>query len=74
MSICLGVDDHFITRAIETKKLRAQRRGTHRTNRQGGDIYFIRDAWVRNYILNYINEIDIRKVDKYWFVDILTNG
>lgn len=41
---------------------------------QGGDIYFIRDKWVRDFILAYIAEIDIRKVDKYWFVDLLAGG
>lgn len=71
LAYCLGVDSHFVTRAIETGKLKAQKRGTARTEKQGGDIYFIRDDAVREYIMNYLNEIDIRKVDKYWFVDLL---
>lgn len=70
---CLGVDIHFVNRAIKAGKLKAQKRGTQRTEKQGGDIYFIRDDAARNYIINWLNEIDIRKVDKYWFVGILTS-
>jgi hypothetical protein len=69
---CLGVDPHFVTRAIKDGRLRATMRGTHRTAKQGGDIYFIKDKAIRAYIVENINEIDIRKVDKFWFVDMLT--
>lgn len=68
---CLGVDAHFITRAINGGRLRAVRRQTARKPAQGGDIWFIEDRWARKYILENIYEIDIRKVDKYWFVDLL---
>lgn len=74
LAVCFGVDPHFITRAIKGGRLKAQMRGTSRQEIQGGDIYFIRDKSVREYILNHLNEIDIRKVDKYWFVDILTGN
>mgnify|MGYP001105993405 CR=1 FL=1 len=70
---CLGVDDHFVTRAVKAGRLRATRRGTARNGRQGGDQYWIRDEAVREYILNHLWEIDLRKVDKYWFVDLITN-
>jgi len=68
----LGVDSHFITRAIEAGRLKAKRRGTSRTKQQGGDIFYIPEKAVRAYIINYMNEIDIRKVDKHWFVGLLT--
>lgn len=70
---CLGVDDHFITRAIKGGRLKATRRGTARNERQGGDHWYILDQNIRKYILNHLYEIDIRKVDKYWFVDLLAN-
>ena len=38
---CLGVDEHFVIRAIKKGKLKAERRGTKRTEIQGGDIYFM---------------------------------
>lgn len=69
---CLGVDIHFVLRAIANRKLRAIRRGTERTKAQGGDIWFIKDRWARSYILENLEAIDIRKVDKYWLVDLLT--
>ncbi len=72
-SHCLGVDDHFVIKAIKAGRLKAEQRGTKRTEAQGGDIYFIKDKAIKEYILNWINEIDIRKVAKYWFVDLLTS-
>jgi hypothetical protein len=71
---CLGVDDHFVARAIRTGKLRATRRGTDRSERQGGDQWYILNGAIREYIVENINEIDIRKVDKHWFVDLLAGG
>ena len=71
---CFGIDSHTITRWIRLGYLKANKRGTERTSKQGGDTYFIRDKWVRDFILEYIAEIDIRKVDKFWFVDLLAGG
>ncbi len=70
---CLGVDAHFITRAINAGRLKAEQRGTHRTEVQGGDIYYIKEKAIKEYILNWINEIDIRKVSKHWFVGLLSS-
>lgn len=72
LAALLGVDAHSITKSIKAGKLRAKKRGTHRTKQQGGDSYFIRDSDVREYVMNNLHEIDIRKVDKYWFVELLT--
>jgi hypothetical protein len=70
---CLGVDVHFIIRAINAGRLKAEPRGTKRTELQGGDIWWIRTRDIRTYILNYLCEIDLRKVDKYWYTDLLTS-
>uniref|UniRef100_A0A6H2A099 Putative DNA binding, helix-turn-helix domain containing protein n=1 Tax=viral metagenome TaxID=1070528 RepID=A0A6H2A099_9ZZZZ len=70
---CLGVDDHFVTRAIKAGHLKATRRGLARTDRQGGDHWYIRDKAIKDYILSCLHEIDIRKVNKYWFVDMVSN-
>lgn len=69
---CLGVDAHFVTKAIHDGRLKAMRRGTDRKEAQGGDIYYIKDAWAREYIIKNIHEIDIRKADKYWLVALLS--
>jgi hypothetical protein len=70
---CLGVDGHFVTKAIHDGRLKTTMRETRRTAIQGGDSYFIKNREIRKYILTWLNEIDIRKVDKYWFVDLLTH-
>ena len=69
---CLGIDMHTISKAIQAGKLRAIRRGTNRTDAQGGDTFYIKDKHIREYIINYVDEIDLRKVDKYWLIDVLS--
>jgi hypothetical protein len=41
---------------------------------QNGDIYLIRESDVRRFILEHPTEIDLRKVDQLWFLDLITNG
>ena len=74
LAACLGEDVHFVLRAIHSGLLKAQRRITNRTEKQGGDIFLIRDRHARQFIVENIHRIDLRKVEKYWFVDLLTNG
>lgn len=74
LALCLGEDIHFVLRAIRHGLLKAQRRQTERTPQQGGDTFLIREKHSRDFILDNLNMIDLRKVDKYWFVDLLTNG
>ena len=70
----LGIDSHVVTRWIKAGHLRAQLRGTARSEQQGGDIYLIREKDVRRFILEHPTEIDLRKVDQLWFLDLITNG
>ncbi|MFH1777582.1 MAG: hypothetical protein ABH952_08520 [Candidatus Omnitrophota bacterium] len=70
---CLGVDVHAVTRWIKLGHLKATRRGTKRTELQGGDHWEIKTKDLRDFVINYLVEIDLRKVDKFWFVDLLTN-
>ena len=44
----------------------------NRTPQQGGNAWLIKDKDVRDFIVNNVNLIDLRKVDKYWFVGLLT--
>jgi len=71
---CFGIDVHGVTRYIEKGWLKARRRGTKRTERQGGDHWLIKDQWVRDFVINHVGVIDFRKVDKYWLVDLLAGG
>lgn len=74
LSLCFGVDKKTITRWIKQGLLNAQKRGSRRTEVQGGDMYYIKDRWVRDFIIDYVDVIDIRKIDKYWLVDLLAGG
>lgn len=68
----LGVDIKWITARCFAGTLRADRRGTERLAQQGGDAWSIRHADLRQYVIDNIAEIDIRKVEKVAFVDLLT--
>ena len=74
LALCFGVDCKTITRWISKGFLKAQKRNTHRTSAQGGDTYYIKDKWVRDFIIESVDVIDIRKADKYWLVDLLAGG
>ena len=70
----LGIDSHVVTRWIKSGHLKAQFRGTARGEQQGGDTYLIREKDVRRFVLEHPTEIDLRKVDQLWFLDLITNG
>ena len=70
----LGIDNHTVARWIRSGHLKAKYRGTERTEQQGGDIYLIHEKDVRRFILEYPTDIDLRKVDQLWFLDVITNG
>lgn len=69
---CFGGDAKMITGWIENGWLKAEKRGTDRTEKQGGDMYYILTSDVRAFIIENIGVIDIRKVDKFWLIEILT--
>jgi hypothetical protein len=72
---CFGLEcPKSVVRWIDKGLLRAKRRGTARVEEQGGDMWFIKEKDLRNFIVENIGLIDIRKVDKFWFVDILANA
>ena len=70
----LGIDNHAVTRWIHKGHLKARMRGTSRTELQGGDIYLIHEKDVRRFILQHPTDVDLRKVDQVWFIDVLANG
>jgi hypothetical protein len=70
----LGIDSHAVTRWIKSGHLKAKLRGTARGEQQHGDIYLIYEKDVRRFILEHPTDIDLRKVDQLWFLDLITNG
>lgn len=71
---CFGIDSHSITRWIESGKLKAIRRETERTEKQGGDMWLITHENVKEFVLSHPLEFDIRKVEQLWFMDLVANG
>jgi len=70
----LGIDSHAVTRWIKSGHLKAKHRGTARTEQQNGDIYLIHEKDVRRFILEHPTDIDLRRVDQIWLLDLITNG
>ena len=70
----LGIDSHAVTRWIKNGHLKAQLRGTARGKQQNGDVYLIRENDVRRFILKHPTDIDLRKVDQLWFLDVISKG
>jgi len=58
----LGTDNHTVARWIRAGHLK------------GPDIYLIHEKDVRRFILGHPTDIDLRKVDQLWFLDLITNG
>jgi hypothetical protein len=61
----LGVDAHKVLLWIRRGLLRA-------TRRQGGEIFWIPRREVKRFVLRAPEEIDLARVEKIWFLDLLT--
>jgi len=76
MSACLcaeflGVDLHWVLNHINTGSLKAE---VIRRNREGKSNYFIREKDLRKFIITNPDHIDLRKVEKYYFIELVANG
>jgi len=67
----LGVDPHWVLARIRSGKLRASHRQTERTAQQGGDSWLITDEAVLDFLREHPYDIDLRKVDSLWFMDLI---
>ena len=69
-----AVDSHVVGAWIKKGWLKAKRRGTDRVAAQGGDEWWIHRRNVRAFVIDNVAAIDIRKVEKFWFVELLAGG
>lgn len=69
----LGVDSHVVSAWCVKGDLRAARRDDRRLPQQGGSAWDIRPEDLRQFVIDNVAHIDIRKVDKVSFVDLLTS-
>lgn len=67
----LGVDPHWVLARIRSGKLRASHRRTERVPQQGGDSWLITDEAVVEFLREHPYDIDLRKVDSLWFMDLI---
>jgi hypothetical protein len=74
----LGIEAHLVTKWIKLGWLIAERRGTLRNERQGGDEWRITDSKLRDFVLAHPDEIDLAKIQvagsSLWFLDLITGG
>jgi hypothetical protein len=68
---CLGVDLHWVLNYIRQGLIKAE---IIRHDRQGKVNYFIREKDLRKFIINNPDLIDLRKIEKYYFIELLANG
>ena len=74
VAIGLGVDAKTMTRWIALGRIRAFKKGTRRTELQGGDHWLVSAGALRRFVAENLGEIHLGKVDKAWFVSLLTGG
>ncbi len=67
----LGVDPHWVLARIRAGKLRASHRQTERKPEQGGDSWLITDKAVIGFVHDHPYDIDLRKADSLWFMDLI---
>jgi hypothetical protein len=67
-----GEDSHKIIKWIRAGLLRGVRRGTDRTEQQGGDTHLILHRDVREFALAHPDEYELAKVEKRWFLELVT--
>ena len=71
LSQALGVDPHWVRDRIRAGLIAARTRATERTIQQGGDSYLITDQEVLSFLRKHTFEVDLRKVDQLWFLDLV---
>ena len=67
----LGVDGKFITARILSGELPAKKRDDRRLVQQGGSSWDIKPADLRRWIIDNIDVVDLRRVDKIPFVSLV---
>ena len=72
--LALGCDHHNIEKWMANGWLKGMRRGSERTSVQGGDMWLFLDSDIRDFVRAHPLEIDQRRMDWLWMVDLLSGG
>jgi len=73
-SLCaefLGVDLHWVLNYIRQGLLKSE---IIRRDSEGKANYYIREKDLRRFIVNNPDLVDLRKVEKYYFIELVANG
>jgi hypothetical protein len=73
LAVAFGVDTHKVCTWIRRGLLQADQRRTARAPERG-DVWWVPISSVRKFILRAPEEIDLSRVEKLWFLDIVTGG
>jgi len=71
LATALGVDNKWVRDRIAKGIIKASQRQTERRPEQGGDAWLITEQAFIDFLRDHPYEIDLRKVDQLWFLDIL---
>ena len=70
----LGCDHKKVEYWMRIGWLKGKRRGSERVAGQGGDMWLFTDRDIRKFVISHPNEVDQRRCDFLWLVDLLAGG
>jgi hypothetical protein len=71
MEDLFGVDHHRVERWMNLGMLTAKRKGTDRTEANGGDMWHFEPKILRAFVINHPEEVDLRRVEPLNFINLL---
>lgn len=71
LGVMMGVDGKTVARWIEKGWLKARMVGEASATRAEGNHWSIHRREIRRFIMENAAAVDLRKVDKFWFIDLL---
>lgn len=74
IAIAMGIDGHKVVSWIHRGWLRSERKGTARTERQGGDVHLVHTNDLRRFLLHHPEEYELAPVEKFWLLDVVSGG
>lgn len=74
VALAMGIDSHKVMAWIRRGWLRSQKKGTVRTEQQGGDISLVHTNELRRFLLNHPDEYELWPIEKFWFLDVISGG
>lgn len=74
IALAMGIDSHKVMGWIRRGWLRAETKGTIRTEQQGGDSFMVHRNELRRFLLNHPDEYELGPAEKFFFIDLVSGG